>query len=391
MVAVVSSGTISAGATPDPSAARLAATPREASVTAQRVRPFTTDSPSSRPRAARDVDAPPRAHRADAPIAPTRRRADAPTATSIAQGAPGAHSPFPPPSGAPPALSPESGLAPDGAPPPTAAPGSPPPGAAPVPPPPGQGSQPGPAAYPPPTVPYSPYPYGPYPQPPPPPLAVEPPLDAARAAREANAHADRVVLLPTAYTHPKGTVYVSSYEIIVLQTGWAFSDASQVSVTLTPPFGDDLIFPLDLSLKSAVVRDDLVRVAVIGSATGLVGFEADTLFLGRLGGAVQLCFSRACGSSLSFGGTTVFAGPATVIASGAGGTFPLNDWLTFLLEATTLVPIGREAGQANGAMLTPGMRINWKRFALDLAFGFPSAPVDIPVLPILVATYRFLP
>ena len=218
----------------------------------------------------------------------------------------------------------------------------------------------------------------------------EAPIDPARAARIANAHADRIVLLPTAYTHPKGTVYFSSYEIIVLQAGYAFADDSQLSVTATPPLGEDPIFPLDVSLKTRFVDEPRVRAAVIGSATGIVGIEEGQVFLGRVGGTAQLCFDDGCGSSLSFAQTLIFAGPIFLAVGGAGGIFELTDWLSFIGEGGVVLPIGRDGGQVNGAMANLGFRLPYKNWSLDLAAAVP-AESDIALLPFIAFTYRFLP
>src|SRR6185295_2268577 len=84
--------------------------------------------------------------------------------------------------------------------------------------------------------------------PPAPPVVAAPVVLAAPAAAPAVASpslrapgepsADRVVLAPTAYTHPAGTFFVSSYDVVFLQAGYALSDSTQVSVTVTPMIGE---------------------------------------------------------------------------------------------------------------------------------------------------------
>src|SRR5206468_6498876 len=80
---------------------------------------------------------------------------------------------------------------------------------------------------------------------------------------------DRVVLLPTATTHPQGTFFFSNYELIVFQGGYAFTDSTQLSVTAIP-IPSESVTALDFSLKSSVYRGGLVRAAAIGSASGVV-------------------------------------------------------------------------------------------------------------------------
>ncbi|MCC6213705.1 MAG: hypothetical protein IT376_02470 [Polyangiaceae bacterium] len=209
--------------------------------------------------------------------------------------------------------------------------------------------------------------------------------------RTADAHADRVVLLPTAYTHPEGTLTFSSYELIFLQAGWAVSDVTQLSLTATPPIDGGIAF-LDLSLKTVVHREDRVRVAAIVSTSGVVGLEEGHMFLGRLGGAVQLCADVPCRSSVTMAGTTAFVGPVTVLLGGVGLTWNVARWATLLLEVETLTPIGREAGQAHGIAVMPGFRFPYRSWALDVSLGRILDPRDtIPVLPFVAFTYRVLP
>jgi hypothetical protein len=199
------------------------------------------------------------------------------------------------------------------------------------------------------------------------------------------------LLLPTAYTHPEGTVYLSSNEILLLQAGYAFTDTAQLTLTATPPFGEDAIFPLDLSLKQVVVRDGPVRAALIGSITGLFGMNEGNVVLGRIGGVVQLCFDEECESSATMATTALLAGPVSVAITGAGITWRVADWAALLAEFGTLVPLGRELGEANGAAMDVGVRFPFRKVAVDLGLIRPvGIGVNVPALPWLAVTYRFL-
>lgn len=212
-----------------------------------------------------------------------------------------------------------------------------------------------------------------------------------------DAHVDRVMLLPTAETHPEGTVYLSSYEIVVLQAGYAASDSVQITLTTVPPVFDGLIVPADVSLKVVLAREPRFRLAAIGSVSGIMGLEEGNFFIGRLGGVAQFCFERRCDSSANMGITAVLAGPATVTATGLGFVWRLASWFSLLFEADTLVPLGPEIGRFNGVALGPGVRFFGKRWGIDLA-AMTSIDVEIgddeeppPVLPFVAFTYRFLP
>jgi hypothetical protein len=212
--------------------------------------------------------------------------------------------------------------------------------------------------------------------------------------RVANAHADRVMILPTGYTHPAGTLYLSSYEIALLQIGYALSDDAQISLTGAPPLGEDAIVPLDLSLKVVIHRERFVRVAGIGAVTGLVGLEEGNFLLGRAGAVTQLCFDTPCESSVSLGATALLAGPATLTVAGVGFVWRVASWAAILLEVDTLIPLGNEAGEYNGIAVLPGFRLPYRTWALDL--GVVRAldtdePPDPPLIPFIAFTYRFLP
>lgn len=252
-----------------------------------------------------------------------------------------------------------------------------------------------------PTQPYVLYPYptpqaapllaAPFPspaQPPPDPPPVTPGSDQNRIA---DPHADRVVLLPTAYTHPARTVYISSLEIVLLQLGYAFTDRSQLTLSALPPVEGVVIF--DLSLKHAVYRSDLVRVAGLFSITGVAGhFAQGAIAVGRAGGVVQFCLQASCDQSLvanlNLGLTLVpFALP------GVGAILRMSQKTALLLEAQTVVPLGllSQTAQVHGAALSGGVRLFGRQFATDLAVGVGLHPNNRAVaLPFLALTWRNL-
>jgi hypothetical protein len=199
-------------------------------------------------------------------------------------------------------------------------------------------------------------------------------------------HGDRVVLAPTAYTHPKGTLFFSDYDIVVLQAGYALTDATQISATVTPPLGEPgevRMALLDLSLKTALVRQGRVRVAALGSISGLATNEPAALFVGRVGGVVQLCFRAECTSSVSLSSNLLLLGPVVLMANGAGAIVRAGRYLSFLAEVDTAIPLGREAGNAHAILAGGGLRVHLRRFAADLSLLGGSAPV-----PVLAVTWR---
>lgn len=228
------------------------------------------------------------------------------------------------------------------------------------------------------------------------PAPVLPPAPTGRSARIGHAHADRVVLLPTAYTHPEGTLYFSSSEIVLLQAGYAVSDTTQITLTGVPPIaeGPDTLYFFDLSLKSAFLRQGPLRLAGIGSVTGLFGVEDANLVLGRVGGVAELCLDRKCESSASLSSHMLLAGPATFMVNGVGAIWRLSDGAALLLEVDTAVPLGGEVGELSGIVVAPGFRFPYRTWSLDLAAVRPldtEEEPEIAFLPWISFTYRFLP
>ncbi|HWP09261.1 MAG TPA: hypothetical protein VNN72_26135, partial [Polyangiaceae bacterium] len=206
-----------------------------------------------------------------------------------------------------------------------------------------------------------------------------------------DAHHDRVLLLPTAETHPKGTFYATSLEIVLLQVGYAVSDTTQITFTGAPPLGADLVVPLDLSLKSVVLREPTVSVALMGSATGVVGSGDVNGFVGRAGGAVTLCQPAwLCKLSLTFATNVALIGPGTLALGGVGLVYHFDSLFAFLAEADTAVPLGPQSGEANGVGVGAGIRFSGRDAGLDLGvfrFGKAGEPLP-PLLPFIAATWR---
>src|SRR5260221_4686936 len=229
----------------------------------------------------------------------------------------------------------------------------------------------------------------PYPSQPPFPVAkdsVSP--SPLRDQRHADSHVDRVVFVPTAETHPEGTLYFSSYEIVLLQAGYAVSDRTQITLSGMPPLRNETVLPFDLTLKTVVARTQEFRAAAFGSVSGISGTELGTAVLGRAGGVVQLCFEWTCRSSVSIGSNVVLAGPAILVGNGAGVIIRASPHVSVLLEVDALIPIGNAANELHGISVAPGVRFTGEHFALDLAFAHSLDLLECPALPFLAATHR---
>jgi hypothetical protein len=179
------------------------------------------------------------------------------------------------------------------------------------------------------------------------------------APRYRDAHQDRLLFAPTAETNPKGSFYATSYEIAFIQLGYALSDATQLSVTLTPPLGEAHVVPGDISVKTVLLREPHVSVAAIASASGIVGFEEFSGFLGRAGGVATFCVdAQECRLSFSMSSDIALIGPASLLFNGAGLSYRAGRIVSLIVELDSLIPLGEVVGEANGLLGGAGVRLS---------------------------------
>jgi hypothetical protein len=202
----------------------------------------------------------------------------------------------------------------------------------------------------------------------------------------ADPQGDRVVLLPTATTHAKGSVFVSTYDIVLVQAGYAFTDNTQITLTTIPAAPEGILF-LDVTLKTSLYRGGLVRAAAVGSATGLAQKEIGVVFVGRAGAAAQLCLVPSCDSSFSISSNVGFFGPVLAMFNGVGLIYRVGPSVSLLGELAGLIPVGKWGGELNGGMFGGGVRFHLEHWGFDVtlmrALGFSTV-----TLPVLTATYR---
>jgi hypothetical protein len=231
------------------------------------------------------------------------------------------------------------------------------------------------------------------------------PAQPQQSARHTDAHADRVILVPTAETHPAGTLYLTSYEIVIPQVGYAFSDRLQAEVLGFTDF-DDGVF-VDLSVKGNLLRSRYLRVAAL-SSIDYARSDVDELLFGRAGGIAQFCIDLPCRSSVSLSAMVLVHDELATILPlgfGAGFTAEITDGLSALIEYSALVNAAREFEFVNlpvylvGYGLRIAPRPSWTlevTLLRDLASDEEIATggvelFDLLGVPLLAFTYRFLP
>jgi hypothetical protein len=134
-----------------------------------------------------------------------------------------------------------------------------------------------------------------------------------------------------------------------------------------------------------------VRVAAIGSATGVWGFDVGNSVLGRVGAVAEFCFEEKCQSSASVAASVLLGGPDTVAMTGVGVVWRVASWLALLGEVDTIVPLTLTAGKFNGIGIAPGIRLPHRVWSLDLALAKPFGTTNPVTIPFAAFTIRFLP
>lgn len=214
--------------------------------------------------------------------------------------------------------------------------------------------------------------------------------------RTRDAHADRVILFPTAETQPKGSFFVSSYELVLIQVGYAVTDDFQLSALVLPPLLEEQPYFISPTLKLNLVRSEQGNVALLGGVDFITDEDGDeSAVLARLGAAGQLCIDPACDSSLTanvHGWTALTEGDGSIIFLSAGATIFVSELVSLLIEPTyPLIVQDGETQDIDFFVLAYGVRLSGSQFGLDLTLARPFGIDDSPFvlgLPFVVASYR---
>lgn len=224
---------------------------------------------------------------------------------------------------------------------------------------------------------------------------------APESARRDGAVADRVVLMPTGDTQPQGTLFITDYDLLFVQAGYAATDRLQLSATGIADFTGQAAF--DLTLKASVHRSPGLRIAALASATYL-HLGQQELLAGRAGGAFQLCFEPACRSSAtlaSFVALTDLPDVLLPVALAGGLVARVSEGLSLLAEYSTLFNANKRIKFIDQSLfvLSYGVRAAGNpHWALDLCFlrsmestgDHTTAPFfRLLGIPLVAFTYRF--
>ncbi len=215
--------------------------------------------------------------------------------------------------------------------------------------------------------------------------------------RVVDAHADRLLLFPTADTNPEGSFYFTAYELIFWQLGYSPTDFLQVTLTTWPIIVEDQPLFFDLNIKGTVLSEEAFRLALFGGATAIIP-EDEFFGIARLGITGQYCTEPECWVSLHVGGLGAVPFGSDVSSEiGAVAMLGVRARLTrvfaLLLEAETgTLTRDDEFETPQGALINYGVRFSGEAFAIDIGFLRPTEDIEIVLgLPWVAATYRYLP
>ncbi len=231
------------------------------------------------------------------------------------------------------------------------------------------------------------------------PLAPAPP-EPVEHIRTDDANADHVVIGSTAFTAPKGSVYFSSYELILLQGGVAVTDNFQLTLTTLPPLITDQPYFVDLSAKFAFLQTPRFHMAAIGSLLAFGGADLDSVFaVGRLGIVGTACLTENCYVNISASSLFWLSGDldrVVPVTLNLGVTARVAGIFSLLAEANLITAVG-DLGSSSidlfdaGALIGYGVRFSSGNFGFDLTFLRPVGFGDdtfILGVPWLAFTYR---
>ena len=232
-----------------------------------------------------------------------------------------------------------------------------------------------------------------------------PPAPRLTAARAHSAHADRVILVPTAQTQPAGTLFLTDYEILVPSVGYAWSDRVHTTVTGTSDFSK-FVF-VDVSLKANLLQSRHLQLAATASLDYAAG-EDEELPFGRATLIAQLCVDAHCRSSLNLAGSLIaHDAPDTILPLGVGVGFVarLSDSVELLLEYSAVLNAGPELQLIDLPIYLVGYGVRFdfgSQWALDVTLlrpmqedsGLRSGDLELFQflgVPFLAVTFRFEP
>jgi hypothetical protein len=214
---------------------------------------------------------------------------------------------------------------------------------------------------------------------------------------------DRAFLLPTAQTHPAGSITFNDYELFFVGVTYGVTDDFQITGTTLVPITDETPFMGILSGKYRVPVGDRLRLAgqasvILGNPDWSLDDDDASATAYTLGGIASYCLDEGCGSLASLSVTSMFSPAAEDSAGfiyGASIIQRLNRRVKLMFELDSLaVKVGDEWETADGALLSYGLRFYSGEISGDIGFikpvGGDGDDDFVMGLPFVNFTYRAL-
>ena len=217
---------------------------------------------------------------------------------------------------------------------------------------------------------------------------LEPDRKTADIDRDPIAHT--LLLMPTAFTPPKGSIVFRDFELLFLTLGYSPTNTTSIVAgalfPITPEFN-----ALTFGIKQGVYQQANGAVAVVGNITVPVGREInDAGFLWLLNAVASYRFADEVGVHIAAGGNGAQGKGTSVqgLSMGLGSDVRLGAHVKLLAEvlhgATTFDP------GSSGTLINLGIRIHGDRLSADIGGMRPLENTgDLLFIPLVSVGYRF--
>lgn len=217
---------------------------------------------------------------------------------------------------------------------------------------------------------------------------VLPPQRLARIDPDPIGHT--LLLMPTAFTPPKGSMVFRDFELLFLTFGYSPTHSTSVVAGGMLPFTRDFN-ALTLGVKQRVLQEANGAVALAGNVTVPLSSEIDEAgFIWLLNAVASYRFDKQVGVHVAAGGIGAQGRGESVqgLSFGLGADARLTSHIKVLAEllhgGTTFDP------GSNGTLVNFGIRIHGERLSADIGGIRPLEDMgDLWFIPLVSVGYRF--
>jgi len=188
-----------------------------------------------------------------------------------------------------------------------------------------------------------------------------------------------LMVMPTAYTMPKGSSSFTDYELVVVQYAYAYTDRAHISAAMVFPVQAEMLKTFTIGIKQNYYRGSPVQSAAI------ISYNPDSrLFF--MGNVVSVGNAKASVHGAIFGGTDFSEAPEDYVLM-AGGIVSLSPSMALISE---IISTSSTLDEEGNGIITLGVRFKGDKMSWDIGgFRLLKDNPEIFLLPLLKATVRF--